>query len=257
MSALSLINACATIQGATILKSVSFEVAAGKMVALLGPNGAGKTTAVRALLGAQALTSGAARIGQRDTAGFSAKERALALSYLPQIRQFAWPISVREAVSLGRFAYGGPLGRLSPTDALAVDEALERCDLTQFAARSVASLSGGELARVHIARALAANTPTLIADEPIAALDMRHAFDVLQLLKRRAEEGAGVLVILHDLSLATQFCDDVIVMHKGEVVAQGAPTTALTPKIMADVYRVSAKWDGDHLAISGPLDLSR
>jgi iron complex transport system ATP-binding protein len=251
MSALSLTNAVVTLQGVDILKSVSFDVAPGKLVALLGPNGAGKTTAVRVLLGAQALSSGTAHIGSRQSSHYSPKERALALAYLPQSRQFAWPIGVREAVALGRFAHGGALGRLGPLDTRAVDDALERCDLTSFATRSVASLSGGELARVHIARALAANTPVLIADEPIAALDPRHSRDVLAILQARARAGAAVLVILHDLSLAGQFCDEVILLHQGRVITQGPPSIALTPKVLSDVYRINANWDGPHLIVAG------
>jgi iron complex transport system ATP-binding protein len=251
MSALSLTDAVVTVQGIAILKSVSFRVEPGKLVALLGPNGAGKSTAVRALLGAQALTSGTAHIGTKRAGDYTPRERALAVSYLPQSRQLAWPIGVREAVALGRFAHGGAMGRLGPRDAKAVEDALARCDLTGFANRSVASLSGGELARVHIARALAANTPALIADEPIAALDPRHALDVLSLLRARAREGAAVIVILHDLNLATQFCDEVILLNQGQLVAQGPPREALTPKTLADVYRVSASWVGNDLRITG------
>lgn len=255
MSVLSLTNAVVILNGVPVLNSVSFSVEPGKFVALLGPNGAGKTTAVRALLGAQALKSGTALIGAKPTANYSPRERALALSYLPQSRQLAWPICVREAVALGRFAQGGAMGRLGPLDAKAVDGALQRCDLTGFANRSVASLSGGELARVHIARALAAGTPALIADEPTAALDPRHALDVLALLQGRAREGAAVLVILHDLSLAAQFCDEVILLNQGQLIAQAPPREALTPKILGDVYRVSASWakvgDRDDLRIAG------
>ena len=251
MSALSLQNGVVEIGGTTILKSVSFDVVQGQFVALLGPNGAGKTTAVRALLGAQALKSGRALIAGKDTQSLSARERALALSYLPQSRQVAWPMAVREVVALGRFAFGGPLGRLGPQDTGAIDEAMARCDLSGLAQRSVASLSGGELARVHIARAMAANTPALIADEPIAALDPRHAIEVLELLKGRAEEGSAVLVILHDLSLAARFCDQVIVLHQGKKIVQGPPSNALTPAILSEVYGVAGRWQGDNLLVSG------
>jgi iron complex transport system ATP-binding protein len=251
MSALSLSQACVTLQGTQVLKSVSFDVKPGCLVALLGPNGAGKTTAVRALLGLQKLSSGVAKIGTHKSVDLTKRQRALALSYLPQSRQLAWPIGVREVVSLGRFAHSGPMGRLGLEDAKAVDEALERCDLTAFSDRSIATLSGGELARVHVARALAANTPTLIADEPIAALDPRHAFDVLALLKARAQQGAAVLVILHDLSLAAQFCDDVILLHQGQFVSQGTPRATLTAENLNEVYGISAQWRGDDLRILG------
>ncbi len=251
MSALSLRDAVVEIGGTTILKAVSFDVAPGQLVGLLGPNGAGKTTAIRALIGSQSLLSGSAQIAGQDTKTFSARDRALALSYLPQSRQLVWPMCVRDVVALGRFAFGGPLGRLGPHDAIAVDDALRRCDLAALANRSVASLSGGETARVHIARALAADTPALIVDEPIAALDPRHALDVLSLLKDRSRDGAAVLVILHDLSLAAQFCDEVIVLHGGSVATQGPPIQALTPQTLADVYGVAARWDGPDLRVTG------
>jgi iron complex transport system ATP-binding protein len=251
MNGLSFINASVTRQGVEVLKSVSFDIAPGQLVALVGPNGAGKTTAVRALLGLQPLTSGCAKIGAVSSHSMKPRDRAMAVSYLPQIRQFAWPISVREAVALGRFAHGGPMGQLGGADATAVRDALSQCDLTGFADRSVASLSGGELARVHIARALAANAPALIADEPIAALDPRHAFEVLALLKARANSEAAVLVILHDLTLAAQFCDQVILLNQGQLVAQGKPQDVLTSQALADVYHVTAVWDGADLRILG------
>lgn len=251
MSALSLSNARATLGGVDILKGVSFDVSHGKMIGLLGPNGAGKTTAVRALLGLQPLSAGHAFINGKSAAAMDPRERALSVSYLPQARRLAWPIGVREAVALGRFAFGGALGRLGAKDAKAVDDALALCELTAFANRSVASLSGGELARVHIGRALCSGTNALIADEPIAALDPRHAFEVLALLKAQASAGVAVLVILHDLNLAARFCDEIILMDHGQVVTQGPPRTALSPQTLADVYGIAAAWDGDDLKIIG------
>lgn len=251
MTRLSLRNASVTVQGADILKDVSFEVPGGKMIGLLGPNGAGKTTAVRTVLGLQPLTSGQALIADAPVGTMDPQTRALAVSYLPQTRKLAWPIAVREAVALGRFAHGGPLGRLGPQDARAVDDALARCDLSAFAKRSVASLSGGELARVHIARALASNAPALIADEPIAALDPRHGFEVLSLLQSQARAGVAVLVILHDLNLAARFCDEIILLHQGRLVAQAPPKDALSSQTLASVYGMRAHWHGDDLRLSG------
>lgn len=250
---LKLHQASVTLQGAPLLRDVSFEVQPGKLVGLLGPNGAGKTTAVRALLGLQPLNAGRAYLDAQPAHSLSAKQRALIVSYLPQARKLAWPISVREAVALGRFAYGGPMGRLGPADSAAVEDALSRCALKGFEDRAVTSLSGGELARVHLARALAAQAPALIADEPTAALDPGHSYDVLAALQAQARAGQAVLVVLHDLALAARFCDEIILLNQGQRVIQAPPQEALTPPILAEVYGVNGSWHRDQLILSGRI----
>lgn len=250
---LRLQGASVMVNGAQLLHAVSFEVTPGKLVGLLGPNGAGKTTAVRTLLGLQALSAGQAYLHAQPAHSLTAKQRALHVSYLPQARKLAWPIAVREAISLGRFAYAGPMGRLSPADAAAVDDALARCSLIGFEDRSVTSLSGGELARVHLARALASQAPALIADEPTAALDPGYSFDVLATLQAQARAGQAVLVVLHDLALAARFCDEIILLDQGKLVIQAHPQEALSPPILADVYGVQASWNQDQLMLSGRI----
>ncbi len=250
---LKLHNASVTVHGAQLLRDVSFEVTPSKLVGLLGPNGAGKTTAVRALLGLQPLSAGHAYLDGQPSHSLTPKQRALRVSYLPQARKLAWPIAVREAVSLGRFAYGGPMGRLGPVDAAAVEDALTRCSLNGFEDRSVTSLSGGELARVHLARALASQGPALIADEPTAALDPGHSFDVLATLKSQASAGQAVLVVLHDLALAARFCDEIILLDQGKLVIQAPPREALNPQILSSVYRVKATWADGQLSLSGRI----
>ncbi len=250
---LKLHEASVTVHGAQLLRDVSFEVTPGKLVGLLGPNGAGKTTAVRALLGLQPLSAGYAYLDGQPSHSLTPKQRALRVSYLPQARKLAWPIAVREAVSLGRFAYGGPMGRLGPVDAAAVEDALTRCSLNGFEDRSVTSLSGGELARVHLARALASQGPALIADEPTAALDPGHSFDVLATLKSQASAGQAVLVVLHDLALAARFCDEIILLDQGKLVIQAPPREALNPQILSSVYRVKATWADGQLSLSGRI----
>lgn len=248
---LKLSRATVTLQGATLLQDVSFEVSPNKLVGLLGPNGAGKTTAVRALLGLQNLSTGQALLDGQPANSLTAKQRALRVSYLPQARKLAWPIAVREAVALGRFAYGGPMGRLGPENSAAVEDALARCSLKGFEDRAVTSLSGGELARVHLARALASQAPALIADEPTAALDPGHSFDVLATLQAQARAGQAVLVVLHELSLAARFCDEIILLNQGSLVIQAPPQDALTPHILAEVYGITGVWSGDQLIVSG------
>jgi iron complex transport system ATP-binding protein len=251
MSGLSLCDAVVSLGGARRLDAASFEAPSGALTGLLGPNGAGKTTAVRALLGLLPLDAGTARIGVAAPRRLAPRDRARAVAYLPQARPLAWPMAVRDVVALGRFAHGGPLGRPGPVDAAAVAEALAACDLVELADRAADTLSGGERARMHVARALAAGAPALVADEPTAALDPRHAIAVLDILKARAAAGAAVLVILHDLSLAARCCDRIVLMDRGRVAAAGAPQDVLTPERVAAVYGVAARWRDGALSVEG------
>ena len=241
---------------ATPLKGLNLEVRPGEMVGLLGPNGSGKTTAARALMGLVRLDRGAAEIGGQSVAHLPAKDRARLVAYLPQSRQMAWPIAVREAIALGRFAYGAGVGRLSAGDQAAVDAAVAACDLGPLMDRDVTTLSGGETARVHMARALAAQTPALIADEPTAALDPLHQWTIMQVLARQAQAGGGVLVVVHDLALAARFCSRVVVLKDGNCLAEGPPSEVLTPQLLATAYGIKAAWaqdtEGQALVVRGP-----
>ena len=253
MTHLVLKDAVVVRDGVALLQDANLDIRPGQLTGLVGPNGAGKTTAVRALLGLQQLARGKASIGGRCVTKLAAKDQALMVAYLPQARQLAWPVNVYEVVALGRFAYGSGLGRLGQQDKTAINDALAHCDLLHLAERSVANLSGGELARVHVARAFATCAPAIVADEPTAALDPKHAFGVLELLRAKAKQGDAVLVILHDLALAAQFCDKLIVMQEGRVVVQGPPRDALSCEIIAKVFGVSAIWQEDRLSLIGNL----
>ena len=179
-------------------------------------------------------------------------KRARALAYLPQMRSLAWALSVRQMVALGRFAHGAPSGRLKGADATAVDAALSDCSLDALADRRMETLSGGEKARVHVARALAAQAPLLIADEPVAMLDPRHAFETLSILRRFCAAGGGVLVSLHDLNLAARFADRIVLLHGGAVLAQGAPMQVLTPAVLKQAYGIDASVQADGVLVRGP-----
>jgi len=236
--------------GRPIVDDASLHVGQGELVALLGANGAGKTTLLRGVLGLASRTGGTVAIGGDDPARPGAAERARRIAYLPQLRPLAWPIRVRDLVALGRFAHGAALGRLRAVDAAAVDRALSVCDLVAFGGRAATTLSGGELARVHVARAIAAEAPLLIADEPTAALDPLHQHQVMRLLRTSADAGCGVLVVTHDIGLAAQFADRLVWMMAGRVVADGTPETSLTTDRIAQVYGVRAtvrRMDGDWL----------
>lgn len=244
MSALALIAATATLGGRTVLDGVDLTVAAGQMVAVAGPNGAGKSSVIRALAGLLPLTSGEARLGGDDVAGLSARGRAGRAAYLPQERRIAWNLPAVEVAALG-----APF--LSAAEALEkARAALDEVEAGHLADRGVAEMSGGERARVLLARAFAANAPALLADEPTAGLDPDAQLMVLERLKARAAAGQAVLVSLHDLALAARFADRVVVLDAGRVAADGAPLAALTPEVMARVFGLSGRWvDGP----DGPL----
>lgn len=231
--------------GATLVADAALTVGPGELVVLLGPNGAGKTSLLRAALGLTP-SSGTATLNGEAVAAIAPAVRARALSYLPQARPLAWPARVRDVVALGRFAHGVTLGRLSPRDAEAVDTALVRCDLIPLADRATDTLSGGELARVHLARALAAQAPLIVADEPVAALDPRHQHRVMGLLRDFVRGGGGALAVLHDLALAVAYADRLVWMKDGRVVAEGSVRETMTVERIAQVYGVRARMiDGD------------
>lgn len=244
MSAMNLEQATARLGNRAVLEAVSLTVRAGELVALVGPNGAGKSSAIRALTGLLPLSAGRALFGDQTIESLSPRARAAAAAYLPQERRIAWNMPAVEVAALG-----APF--LSPTEALSsAYAALKAVEADHLTDRGVAEMSGGERARVLLARALVTQSRALLVDEPVAGLDPDAQLMVLCLLKRRAEAGQAVLVSLHDLGLAARYADRVIVMNEGRVVADAVPTEALTPGIMAEVFGLSARWiDGP----DGPL----
>lgn len=242
---------------ATLVHDASVTLSAGELVVVLGPNGAGKTSLLRALLGLAEVSSGRAMLDDQDCTTMPADKRARLVSYLPQRRPLAWPNKVRDIVALGRFAHGAALGRLSLRDAQAVDNAIAACDLTSLAERNADTLSGGEIARVHFARALAACAPLMVADEPTAALDPLHQLSIAQLLRSFVDGGGGALVVLHDLALAARIADRLVWMHDGRIVASGTPAETLSDELIGNVYGVRAHVarddNGFDIRIAAPL----
>lgn len=246
-------NLSYSVKTATLVADANFQLEQGEFVVLLGPNGAGKTSLVRASLGLESPSQGTATLGGEETMGLSPTARAQSVAYLPQIRPLAWPNTVRDIVSLGRFSHGAALGRLKGEDAEAVDRAIAACDLSDFTHRQADTLSGGELARMHCARAFAAEAPLLIADEPTAALDPRHQFRILDLIADFVASGGGALVILHDIEMAARYASRLIWMKDGRILADGPPAETLTADRLADVYGVRARVDGLRVEMSGPV----
>jgi len=227
MSALTLTNL--SVPGR--LRDVSLRLGPGRLVGLVGPNGSGKSTLLQALAGLLPAEGEVAWNGQ-PLAGIPIFDRARQLAWVPQEVRFEFGFSVRSVVAQGRYAHGD--------DGAGVDEALARMDLTALAERPVNRLSGGERHRVLLARALATDAPIQVWDEPLAALDVRHALQTLALAHERRATGGTVVMSLHDLRLAHRL-DEVVVLHEGVLVAHGAPADVLTPTLLREVFGVQAR----------------
>lgn len=249
MSALLELDSVVARMGAsTVLDGVSVSVGAGELVALCGPNGAGKSSAIRAALGLTPLQSGAAKLGGEDVRRLSERERGTRAAYLPQERHIAWNLPAIEAAALGAPFLTGDAA-LQRARA-----ALDEVGAGHLADRGVAEMSGGERARVLLARALVVQAPLLLADEPIAGLDPDAQLLVLERLRARADAGGGVLVSLHDLTLAARIADRVVVLDAGRVVADAAPVEALSSDVLRSVFGLDGVWVE---ASDGPLLAAR
>ena len=219
------------LDGRSVLEDVSVAFAPGRVTVVLGANGAGKSTLLRALAALTPVVSGQALLDGRPVAAMPARERARAIGYLPQDGVVHWNLKVRDLVALGRLAHGD-------AGEQAVAAALEATDTTALADRSVRTLSGGERARVLLARVLAGEPRWLLADEPLASLDPLHQLETLSLLRAAAERGPGVITVLHDLTQAARVADDVLILKAGRVLAFGPAETVLTEANLAAAYGV-------------------
>lgn len=253
MTELVVENLCVRAGAAMLVEDAGLSLRPGELAVVLGPNGAGKTSLLRGILGLAPYTTGEVRLQGQTLAQLAPMQRARKLSYLPQRRPLAWPNPVLDVVSLGRYAWGCAPGRLGPEDRRAVNAALSACGLLDLAHRRTDTLSGGELARVHCARSFATEAPLLFADEPVASLDPMHSFRIMELISGYVRDGAGALVVLHDVSLAARFADRLIWMKNGRIVADGPAAETLTESRMAEIYQVHAKVDGNRVEIEQPL----
>lgn len=215
-----------------VLEAASLTVTSGEVVGVVGPNGAGKTSLLRAGLGLLPLSGGEARLSGQALAELSPERRARLVGYLPQERRAAWNLPARMVAALG----APDLGEAA-ADALALD-CLARVGAGELADRGVLDMSGGERARVLLARLLATRAPLLVADEPVAGLDPDAQLLTLDLLRAEASRGAAVVVTLHDLSLAVRSCDRLVVVSNGRIVAEGSPREALSRDILGHVFRL-------------------
>lgn len=233
------------LSGRTVLHGIDIEVAPGSVVGLLGPNGAGKSTLLRALAG-QILSEGVVGLGERSLASLSLAERGRLIAYLPQERTIGWPLSVEKLVGLGRLPWRAFGKGLSAGDIAFCRAAMEEMDVAHLADRPATELSGGEQARVLAARAIAQDTPVLLADEPASGLDPAHQMTMMAALRRLAAgKRRAVLVSLHDLTLAARWCDRIVMLKDGAVAAEGTPAETMTAETLRAVFGITAWIDRD------------
>lgn len=221
-----------------VLDAVGAAFRPGRVTALLGPNGAGKSTLLRTMLALVPAAAGRVTLDGVDVTGLDPRARARALGYLPQTAELAWNIPARSVVELGRAPHRSPFAGLSGHDRVAIDEAMAATDTVAFADRLTGELSGGERARVLLARVLAGTPIWLLADEPLASLDPAHQIDMLDRLYAVAEAGGGVIVVLHDLNHAARVADDVVLLKEGRVLAAGSRDEVLEPGVLEQAYGI-------------------
>lgn len=227
--------------GRDLLRDVSLNAIPGRLTGLIGPNGAGKTTLLKVLCGLNVPDQGCVLVDDQDLMCMPASERARIVAYVPQQRELFWPISVREVVALGRLPYRR-FGFSGGVDhELAVDDAMLRMDVFHLQERFANQLSGGELARVMAARALAQTPSVLLADEPISGLDPAHQLRMLDCFKSLAEAGMTVVISLHDLALAARYCDHLLLLDQGRAYASGKANDVLRRESMREVFRIEAR----------------
>jgi len=224
-----------------VLSGIGAAFAPGQLTCIVGPNGAGKSTFLTVLAGLREADRGQVMLDGVDLETMLPRERARRLAYLPQIPEVAWAVDVRTLVGLGRTPFIGARG-LGAEDEQAVDRALALCGIGSMATRNVATLSGGERARVLLARALAGAPKWLLADEPLTGLDPGYQLEAATLFRKMArEENCGLIVTLHDLHMALRMADRVLVLAEGRILIDAAPMAALSPDILRQAYGVETR----------------
>ncbi|UVE49306.1 heme ABC transporter ATP-binding protein [Haloferax larsenii] len=238
--AISLDDVAVSLGGHTILDGLSVDVDSGTFVGLIGPNGAGKTTLLRTLNGALSPDRGTVHVAGEDVHTLSSKAASRLVATVPQTTQVSFDFPVREVVRMGRTPHRGRFDGWSDADEQAVDAAMERTTVTDLAERSVTEVSGGERQRVLIARAIAQETPVLLLDEPTASLDINHQVRTLELVSDLVGDGTTAVAAIHDLNLAAHYCDALVLLSEGRVLAAGDPTAVLTESNLKSAFDAEA-----------------
>ncbi|HEX8301953.1 ABC transporter ATP-binding protein [Sphingomonas sp.] len=251
---LTVTNLSVSLGKRNVLEDVSAVLRPGRVTAILGANGSGKTTLVKALAG---LLPGDVRLGRQRIDALDSRERARTIGYLPQEGAVHWDVTVESLVALGRLPHRAPFGGLSPRDQEAITGAMAATDVQDLADRLVADLSGGERARVLLARVLAGQPLWLLADEPLASLDPVHQLGLLERLRVLAGEGMGIAIVLHDLVQAARAADDVLLLKQGRIVAFAPAAAALSPENLRTAFGVEVLQVPDEAGRLLPVPIGR
>jgi iron complex transport system ATP-binding protein len=225
-----------------LLRDISLTVRAGEVVGLVGPNGAGKSTLMRVLSGVWKASAGHALLCGQPINSYTSRQIARLVGQVQQLATLDAPFSVQDIVAMGRNPHVGRFEVQKPHDHQAVLDAMRATNILKFAERVINTLSAGERQRVFLARALAQEPSLLLLDEPTSSLDIRHQLEILTLVQDQAHRaGLGVLIAIHDLALAARFCDRLILLHGGQLMAEGSPDAVLTQEYLAQAFEVQAQ----------------
>lgn len=233
----SLQDVSVSVPGKMLLQPLTASFEAGKIIGLIGHNGSGKSTLLKVLARLQEPSAGSVSFEGKDLKSWGGREFARRLGYLPQYTPSASGMAVKELVALGRYPWHGALGQFSADDHAKVEEAIELTHIGGLADRLVDTLSGGERQRVWLAMLVAQDTECLLLDEPISALDMAHQLEVLSLVRALSHrKGVGIIVVLHDVNMATRFCDEIVALHTGRIIERGTPEEIMTEDALERIY---------------------
>jgi iron complex transport system ATP-binding protein len=221
-----------------VLENVSFSVERGSLVGLVGANGSGKSSLLRSVLGIINSPTGNVVVDDQLTTEMTPRQIASKIAYAPQGAEIHWMLPVERLVAIGRTPHIAAWSKTTSADQAIIENALEVTDMLAFRHRIASTLSGGEKARALLARSIAVGAPYLLADEPVAALDPYHQLQVLDILKAMSQKDHGIVIVLHDLSLAQRYCDKIFLLHDGQVLAEGTPDEVFTDQRLEQAYGV-------------------
>ncbi|URL02670.1 ATP-binding cassette domain-containing protein [Avibacterium sp. 20-126] len=237
-----------------LLHPISLQFNTGKIYGIIGPNGSGKSTLIKLLARQQMPTSGQLKFNQRLIQQWKHRAFAREVAYLPQYLPQANNLTTRGLLQMGRYAWNGLLGRNLKQDEQAIQNALEWTNMQSYANQFVDTLSGGERSRVWLAMLLAQQSRFLLLDEPLAALDIAHQVEVMQLIQKLVKNlNLGVIIVIHDINLAARFCDELIALQSGKLLMQGSPQDIMTPQALAQIYHIHLQVQAhpiDHIPVA-------
>ena len=226
-------------QETKVLNNINFSISPSEFVGIIGPNGTGKSTLLKTILGFLQVSKDSVQLNSKPIADYPKKELGKSIAYVPQETEFSFSFTAREIVKMGRYPYSKGIAFFSGEDEKIVNESMQQMEITEFAKRSFNELSGGEKQRVVIASALAQQPKILLLDEPTSALDLHHQIDIYKILKTlQKETNLTTIVVTHDINLAAQYCERILLMNKGEIVKDGKPDEVLQFKLLQEIFGV-------------------